>query len=145
MTGGRAGRGGREGWKLWRVSFLPAKNNLYFLLYGLWFCSSGWVSDLTQWYQTGNRLLRASRMSKKVYVRHPNCTEARNKFYKLLKLRVVVLSWMMLCKAALEWSFRDCWCFSPIFHVLGSWYVCTCARIRRIGAFGSDPKCKMSH
>lgn len=53
------------------------------------------MSDLTEWYQTRNRLLQASRMSKKV------CREASQlygsqksvpKFSKPLELRVVVLS-----------------------------------------------------
>lgn len=82
------------------------------------------MSDLTQWYQTRNRLLRASRMSKKVYVRHPNCTKARNKFYKPLKLRVVVLSWMMLLREPeLVGSFGDCWAFLVVVVVLGCWCV----------------------
>lgn len=125
----------QRGIELWRVSLLPAKNNLYFLLYGLWFCSSGWVSDLTEWYQTRNRLLKVSRMSKKVCVRHPNCTQARNQwsfFFKPLELRVVVLSCtipsgLLLPTPEMLWNYSSHWAFVCVFrHMDVCWHVRRC-------------------
>lgn len=81
----------QRGMKLRWVSLLPAKTNLYFLLYGLWFCSSGWVSDLTEWYQTRNRLLKAFRLLRKVSARQPCVSqESVQNFLKLLELNILV-------------------------------------------------------
>lgn len=83
----------QRGMKLRWLSLLPAKNNLYFLLYGLWFCSSGWVSDLTEWYQTRNRLLKAFRLLSKVCARQLSMSqESEQNFWKLLELKVLVSS-----------------------------------------------------
>lgn len=125
----------QRGMKLRWVSLLPAKNNLYFLLYGLWFCSSGWVSDLTEWYQTRNRHLKASRMSKKVCVRHPNCAKARNQcrsFIKPLELRVLVLlaailSGLRLHRSEMLWNYWDHHSSSGIL---------LCVTCRCVGMFG---------
>lgn len=81
----------QRGMKLRWVSLLPAKTNLYFLLYGLWFCSSGWVSDLTEWYQTRNRLLKAFRLLRKVSARQLCVSqESVQNFLKLLELNILV-------------------------------------------------------
>lgn len=81
----------QRGMKLRWVSLLPAKTNLYFLLYGLWFCSSGWVSDLTEWYQTRNRLLKAFRLLGKVSARQLCVSqESVQNFLKLLELNILV-------------------------------------------------------
>lgn len=48
--------------------FASCQEQPVFLLYGLCFCSSGWVSDLTESYQTGNRLLKAFMMSGNIFL-----------------------------------------------------------------------------
>lgn len=93
MTGGRAGRGGKEGWSFGGfLSSLP-RTTCIFSFMGYGFCSSGWVSDLTEWYQTRNRLLKAFRLLRKVCARQLSVSQesARN-FLKLLEFNVLVCS-----------------------------------------------------
>lgn len=100
-------------------SFPSCQEQPVFLLYGLCLCSSGWVSDLTESYQTGNRFLKALRMSRKMFVRHPNWAKARSKcisFFKLLYVGVVVLSGaipsgQLLHMLGILWNCRDQWVF----------------------------------
>lgn len=111
----------QRGMKLRWVSLLPAKNNLYFLLYGLWFCSSGWVSDLTEWYQTRNRLLKAFRLLRKVCARQLSVSqESVQNFLKLLELKILVFS----C----AFPPQPLRCRVEIAKHACMWYVLTCSQ-----------------